>query len=186
MVNPVQTVRYEVRPIDPGQARDAPYKELYLTATADGGTSDKYELFRTYLDASGTLTGQTEVVAEYAVDLKFAFSADLVDLTTDLNRTLTVYGMSDTANNAALADDINIARPHGPERIRSTRFRLSTRSSIADRQTALVAPAANPQQGDYPLRYCVQQAGCGSTGGWSRVRTVTTEVTLPNQARIFY
>lgn len=186
VVNPVQTVRWEVRPIDPGQARDAPYKELYLTASADGGTSDKYELFRTYLDATGTITEQTEIVAEYAVDLKFAFSADLIDATTDLNRTLTVYGMSETAANATLADDVTVAHPHGPERIRSTRFRLSTRSSIADRQTALVAPAANVQQGDYPLRYCVAQAGCGTTGGWSRVRTVTTEVTLPNQARIFY
>lgn len=186
-VNPVQTVRWDVRPLDPGQVSDKPYRELYRAAS-DGGTSDKYELFRTYLDASGSLTTQTEVVAEYAVDLKFAFSADLVDLTTDLNRTLTVYGMSDTASNAALADDILIARPHGPERIRSTRFRLSTRSSIADREVALVAPGptGNAQQGDYPLRYCVLEAGCAAVGGWSRVRTVTTEATLPNQARIFY
>ena len=184
VVNPVQTIRYEVRALNPGQPSDAPYRTL----VPEGGSTDKYELFRTYLNAAGTLTAQTELVAEYAVDLKFAFSADLVDLTTDLNRTLTVYGMSDTANNEALTDDINIARPHGPERIRSTRFRLSTRSSIADRQTALVAtaPTGNLYQGDYPLRYCVLQAGCQSDGGWSRVRTVTTEVTLPNQARIFY
>lgn len=187
-VNPVQTVRWNVRPLDVGQASDKPYTELYRAATSDGGTSDKFELFRTYLDASGSLTSQTEIVAEYAVDLKFAFSADLVDLTTDLNRTLTVYGMSDTANNATLADDILVAHPHGPERIRSTRFRLSTRSSIADREVALVAPgpAGNAQQGDYPLRYCVLEGGCASVGGWSRVRTITTEVTLPNQARIFY
>ena len=182
VVNPVQTIRYEVRALDPGQPRDAPYRTL----VPDGGSTDKYELFRTYLDSTGALTAQTELVAEYAVDLKFAFSADLVDLTTDLNRTLTVYGMSDTGNNTALAADISIARPHGPERIRSTRFRLSTRSAIADRQTALVAPSANLFQGAYPLRYCVLQAGCQSDGGWSRVRTVTTEVTLPNQSRIFY
>ena len=183
VVNPVQTIRWEIRPIDPGQPRDAPYRTL----SAEGGPDDKYELFRTYLDASGTLTAETELVSEYAVDLKFAFSADLVDLTTDLNRTLTVYGMSQTAENAALASDVaGAVQVHGPERIRSTRFRLSTRSSIADRQVGLTAPLANAQQGDYPLRYCVLLGGCTDVGGWSRVRTITTEVTLPNQARIFY
>jgi prepilin-type N-terminal cleavage/methylation domain-containing protein len=183
VVNPVQTIRWEVRPIDPVQPRDAPYRTL----SAEGGPADKYELFRTFLDASGTLTAETELVSEYAVDLKFAFSADLVDLTTDLNRTLTVYGMSQTAENAALASDVaGAVQVHGPERIRSARFRLSTRSSIADRQVALTAVAANAQQGDYPLRYCVLLAGCTDKGGWSRVRTVTTEVTLPNQGRIFY
>jgi prepilin-type N-terminal cleavage/methylation domain-containing protein len=184
-VNPVQTVRWEVRPIDTSQTRDNPYRELYLTATTDGGSSAKYELFRTYVDAAGTLVDQTELVAEYAVDFKVAFSADLVDLTTDPNRVLTVYGMSDTALNEALADDVTVVRPHGPERIRSVRFRLSTRSSIADRETALVAPAANLQQGDYPLRYCILEAGCTSNG-YARVRTTTTEVTLMNQARVFY
>ena len=190
VINPVQTIRWEVRPINAAQPRDAPYRTL----APEAGAAEKYDLFRTYLDAAGTLTTDTELVSEYAVDLKFAFSADLIDLTTDLNRTLTVYGMSDTASNAALADDVNIARPHGPERIRSVRFRLSTRSSIADRQVTLVAtaPAGNTQQGnptqggDYPLRYCVLAGGCASAGGYSRVRTVTTEVTLPNQARIFY
>ena len=184
-VNPVQTVRWEVRPIDTTQTRDNPYKELYLTAAVDGGSSDKYELFRTYVDAAGTLVDQTELVAEYAVDFKVAFSADLVDATTDPNRTLTVYGMSDTALNEALADDVTVVRPHGPERIRSVRFRLSTRSSIADREAPLIAPAANAQQGDYPLRYCISQAGC-TASGWSRVRTTTSEVTVMNQARMFY
>ncbi len=184
-VNPVQTVRWEVRPIDPSQTRDNPYRELFLTASVDGGTSTKYDLFRTYVDANGTLTDQTELVAEYAVDFKVAFSADLVNLTTDPNRVLTVYGMSDTALNEALADDVTVVRPHGPERIRSVRFRLSTRSSIADRETTLIAPAANPQQGDYPLRYCINEAGC-TNSGYARVRTTTTEVTLMNQARVFY
>ncbi|CAN5209814.1 hypothetical protein BH09MYX1_BH09MYX1_12420 [soil metagenome] len=183
-VNPVQTVRWELRAINAGQVRDAPYKELAASAS-DGGADAKYELFRTFVDANGTLVDQTELVSEYAVDFKVAFSADLVDLTTDPKRTLAVCGMSDTALNEALADDVTVIRPHGPERIRSVRFRLSTRSAIADREAPLVAPAANLQQGDYPLRYCTLQAGC-TVNGWSRVRTTTSEITLMNQARMFY
>ena len=99
-MNPVQTVRWEIRPLNAANTGDGPYMAL---ASA---RADKYELFRTFIDVNGTVTQQTELVAEYAVDLKFAFSADL-SLPGLANRTLTVYGLSADTQNLTLADDVS-------------------------------------------------------------------------------
>jgi type II secretory pathway pseudopilin PulG len=177
-VNPVQTVRWEVRPISGANAGDGPYKELVAAS------GDKYELFRTFVDATGTITQQPELVAEYAVDLKFAFSADL-GLAGLANRTLTVYGFSDPQN-ATAADNITTNAVTAPQRLRSVHFRLSTRSAIADRDQPYSIPLANIQQGLYPTRYCVLQACTPGQTGWARIRSITSEVSLPNLAKLFY
>jgi hypothetical protein len=153
--------------------------------TLASGAGDKYELFRTFVDVTGTLTQQTEVVAEYAVDLKFAFSADL-GLAGLANRTLTVYGLSADTQNQTLADDITTNAVTQPQRIRSVHFRLSTRSAVADRAEPYSIPQANPQQPLYPTRYCVLQACTPGQTGWARVRSVTSEVSTPNLAKLFY
>ena len=177
-VNPVQTVRWEIRPINTANAGDGPYKELASTS------NDKYELFRTFVDVTGALTQSPELVAEYAVDLKFAFSADLsaAGLAT---RTLTVYGLSDP-HNAGVADDITSNPLTQPQRIRSVHFRLSTRSAVADRAEPYSIPQANLQQLTYPTRYCVLQTCTPGQTGWARVRSVTSEVSTPNLAKLFY
>ncbi len=181
-VNPVQTVRWELRPIDTTKAGDTVYSAL---AGGDAGTGDKYELFRTYVDAAGVTTTQAELVAEYAIDLKFAFSADLT-LPGTQPHTLTVYGLSDP-NNKIVADDVtNLAGMEAPQRLRSVRFRLATRSSTPDRAEAVDIPQANIQQGVYPARYCVLSSCTTGQNGWARVRAVTSEVALPNLASYFY
>ncbi len=177
-VNPVQTIRWEVRPIDISKAGDAPYAPLVSAA------GDKYELFRTFVDATGTVTQQPELVAEYAVDLKFAFSADL-QLAGLTNRLLTVYGLSDPTNQTA-ADDVSTNLVTAPQRLRSVHFRLTTRSAIADRAEPYSMPIANAQQGAYPTRYCVLTTCTAGQTGWARVRSVTSEVQLPNLAKLFY
>lgn len=191
VVNPVQIVRWEVRPIDTSANGDLAYAALQ-PPVADGGTTDKYDLFRGYINAKGLpagigaagQAGPTELVAEYAVDLKFGFSADLGAATTT-PRVLTVYGLSD-ARNATIAAANTVVGAQ-PQRIRSVRFRLSTRAAVADRVADLQAPAANAQQGAYPLRYCIVAAGCTvGQPGWARMRTVTSEVLLGNQASLFY
>jgi prepilin-type N-terminal cleavage/methylation domain-containing protein len=183
-VNPVQTVRWEIRPINTTQAGDAPFAQLVTPATSDGGTSDKYELFRTYLDVTGALTPAPEIVAEYAVDLKFAFSAD-TGLISATPRTLTVYGFTD-ANNAVIANDVTVNITATPQRIRSVHFRLSTRSAVADRAETYVAPQANLQQLAYPTRYCVLAACVSGQTGWARIRSITSETSTPNLAKLFY
>jgi len=181
-VNPVQTVRWAIRPINTSNAGDGPYADL---AGGDAGAGDKYELFRTYVDALGAVTNQPELIAEYAVDLKFAFSADLT-LPGLQARTLTVYGLSD-ASNKDVADDVtNLGGTQAPQRLRSVRFRLATRSATADRAEALDIPQANAQQGVFPARYCVLASCTTGQNGWARVRTVTTEVSFPNLATYFY
>jgi type II secretory pathway pseudopilin PulG len=177
-VNPVQTVRWEVRPINTTLGGDAPYAALVSP------NNDKYELFRTYLDATGLLTQAPELVAEYAVDLKFAFSADL-DLISAAQRHLTVYGFSDT-HNQSLADDVTVNVTATPQRIRSVHFRLSTRSAIADRTEMYSMPAANALQGLYPTRYCVLAACTPGQVGWARIRSITTEVATTNLAKLFF
>lgn len=177
-VNPVQTVRWEVRPIATQNSGDAPYKELVSAA------GDKYELFRTFVDITGTPTQQPDLVAEYAVDLKFAFSADL-DPVSNTTRTLTVYGLSDPTN-ANIADDVTTNVMTQPQRIRSVHFRLTTRSAIADRAEPYSIPQANAQQLTYPTRYCVLNACTPGQTGWARVRSVTSEVSTPNLAKLFY
>jgi type II secretory pathway pseudopilin PulG len=179
LVNPVQTVQWEIRPLDKGNASDLAYTPIIQ---ADGL---KFDLLRTYVNATGNLTAQTEVIAEYAIDLKFGFSADL-GLPATNPRVLSVYGLSD-ANNAKIADDVTKGALVQPQRIRSVRVRVSTRAAIADRAAGLIAPKANAQQDLYPLRYCIIPGGCTvGENGWTRVRTTTTEVALPNQAKVFF
>ena len=179
-VNPVQTVRWELRPIDTSKSGDAPYAALVSPS------ADKYELFRTYEDATGKLTEQPELVAEYAVDLKFAFSADLDPVVTgNGQRTLTVYGFSD-AHNKTIADDVAQDVTATPQRIRSVHFRLTTRSATADREETFTMPAANAQQGVYPTRYCVLAACTAGQTGWARMRSITSEASTPNLAKLFY
>jgi len=183
-VNPIQVVRWEIRPINTTNSGDAPYAQLVSPAQTDGGATDKYELFRTYEDVTGAVTQAPELVAEYAVDLKFAFSADK-SLVTDNPRVLTVYGFSD-ANNAQLASDPTVNVTAQPQRIRSVHFRVTTRSAIADRTDTFSLPQANLQQPAYPTRYCVLLACTSGQTGWARLRSITSEVATPNLAKFFY
>jgi prepilin-type N-terminal cleavage/methylation domain-containing protein len=177
-VNPVQTVRWQLRPIDNANTGDRPYLPLASLS------NDKYELFRSFIDVTGTATQQNELVAEYAVDLKFGFSADLSQPGV-ANRTLTVYGITNPQNQN-LADDVSTNALTQPQRIRSVHFRLSTRSAVADRSEPYLVPPANPQQVDYPTRYCILQACTPGQTGWARVRSITSEVSTPNLAKLFY
>lgn len=187
-LNPVHTVRYEMRALNPnGNAGDTAYAALQPTIGL--GATEKYDLVRTWRDLAGAQIGATEVVAEYAVDFKLAFTADLGVTTTQV-RPLTTYGFEDPGGgNVIIAGPVGIAQPARPQRIRSVRVRLSTRAAIADRYDALSAPAANVMQGAYPFRYCLQTAGCPvqnpPADAWARIRTTITELSVPNQAKNF-
>jgi Tfp pilus assembly protein PilW len=187
-INPVQIVRWELQPSlipDPmsGEA---------------GVNGPKYDLTRQYLDATGTAAGSPEVVAEYAVDLKFAFTEETTSDTTGnyqgaAGSTQVVYSFEDSAgDNANLAADPTTIAPgtDGPQRIRSVRIRLVTRAPTPDRNAAL---AVSPSGADYVYHYCLLStaAACavvnpGPGTVFSRTRTVISEVSLLNQARLWY
>ncbi|MEO7112908.1 MAG: prepilin-type N-terminal cleavage/methylation domain-containing protein [Polyangiaceae bacterium] len=175
-INPVQTVRWEIR-----QLPAATFPK-YAPLDPGAGQPDKYDLVREWVDAGNNVVGDPELIAEYAVDLKFAFTADVGTYTGLLPAPVMVAYNFDDAQNAALAPPTETAATQ-PQRIRSVRIRLSTRSPFGDRGEPLSAPDG------YQMRYCTKAGGCISSADskdFARMRTLTTEVSLPNQQRSFY
>jgi type II secretory pathway pseudopilin PulG len=201
-INPVQIVRWEIThpansagtPPDPEPAQ---YAALDNTASATGGDPLKYDLVRSFVDATGTLVPQTsEVVAEYAVDLDFAFSVETGNDATAPSPTMYAFDDPSSALYAADVSQAGTAKV-GPQRIRSVRVRIATRTAQADRSLNIPPTPANYTNGSgstattqaFMYRYCMTAGGCGTSTTalqWARVRTVTSEVSLPNLARSFY
>ena len=167
-------------------------------------------LTRTFVDGvAGTPdVTTTEAVAEYVIDVKFAFSVDA----TANGFSVPVPGAYGVApllhlpfeaaaapnTNGGWAYDVSVGgAPPGPQRIRSTRVRLVTRTALPDRSSVLPAPPSDvfpsptTAGSPYLYRYCL---GTGASPGvcaagsvtWARARTAITEVALPNQSRFFY
>jgi type II secretory pathway pseudopilin PulG len=192
-VNPVQIVRWEID----SATTEAQNLPQYATALDNQSTAygtidpNKYDLVRVYMDAADQPVWSTaEIVAEYAVDLDFAFS---VDQGTSAQPRIVAFGFDDP-NNALWATDVSAqtAPPYvpGPQRIREVRVRVATRTQLPDRTANVPAPLIGGTASQYLLRYCVNtNPSCSTNDGtprWARVRTVTAEVALPNQARFFW
>jgi Tfp pilus assembly protein PilW len=187
-VNPVQIVQWEITATSSTVDQEPAQFTNGLEATSDGGTDPtKFDLMRSYLDAAGNIVAATsEIVAEYVVDLSFAFSVD--KSTSQAAPNIVTYAFDDATDNDPIAAAITNATTMYPQRIRSVRARLVTRTAQADR-TVNIAPApANYGSQNFMYRYCVSGCPSPATGAlaWARTRTVTTEVALPNQARNFY
>jgi prepilin-type N-terminal cleavage/methylation domain-containing protein len=186
LVNPVQIVHWEVMPAtaEPAQYQQSPLGGQPLTPTVVDPT--KYDLVREYVDAKTgqVIPGTLEIVAEYAVDLDFAFSVDTG--VNDLQPNIVTFPFDNTTN-ALWAPSVVVppAAGIGPQRIRSVRVRLATRTAEPDRTLNVLVP--NPT-GPFMYRYCLIANGCdpvNATGvlQYARARTVTAEVSLPNQSR---
>jgi prepilin-type N-terminal cleavage/methylation domain-containing protein len=201
-VNPVQLVRWEITSTAQ-EAINQPQLATALGNVVQTGQLDpnKYDLMRSYVDAStGAVIPQTsEIVAEYAVDLDFAFTVDS-SLVGPTKPNLVTYPFDD-GNSLLWAPDLSkitslTATPPvnmGPQRIRSVRARLVTRAALPDR-TVNVAVLNQYGTEEYMYRYCVGLPGqaapnCATNDGslkWARTRTVTTEVALPNNSGAYY
>jgi Tfp pilus assembly protein PilW len=198
-VNPVQTVRWEIT--GPGNGVTDPEPAQYVSSLDNQPLApttqdpNKYDLMRSFVDATGTLIPETsEVVAEYAVDLDFALTVDQgLDNT---QPSLLTFGFDDKTDKNKWAYDVSNTTytPFiGPQRIRAVRVRLATRAAQPDR-TANVAVTQNSTSEEFLYRYCVVGSPAGSPCPsppdnvlrWARVRTITSEVRLPNLARNYY
>ena len=180
-VNPIATVRWELKSVTTG---------AYSALANDGGPETgggKYDLVRSYVDiATNEPFADTviapELIAEYAVDLGFAFSADTGNyVASPPVPNLVTYAFGDSANDTLAAN----VTTGSPQRIRSIRVRVTTRAAIPDRSVNLKVA-----DNTYTIRYCVIAGGCDDTKTerrqYARVRTITTEVSTPNLARGIY
>jgi len=184
-ISPIQRVRWEVK-------RSV---NVYLDPSANNHPDAKFDLFRSWLDVDGAVVGTPELVAEYVVDMKFALTVDQRDISAIVND-----GTTDVAN-AVAADiktldfletaDTNLfadkppspgtgssTATKGPHRIRAVQFRLASRAAVADRTTTVSTGNLG-----YLYRYCISQSDPCTE--YARVRTVSSEVTLLNQSRLF-
>ncbi len=187
VLSPIEIVHWQIlqatSPLIPSS-----YNNLGTAATPD---ANEYVLTRQFVDAVTNLPDATtlEVVSEYAVDLKFAFTVDNTALANPLGATppgsSLLFIQLDNALNATWANNVS-AQPFtgglGPQRIRSVRVRAATRTAFPDR-TVNIQPVPNTGQ-PYMYRYFIP----GVTNGlqWARVRTGVTEASLSNQARAYY
>ena len=136
--------------------------------------ANKYNLVRQRYDWTGVaVSGAPEIIAEFAVDLKFGFTYAMPGAPHNV-------GVADLDGPAALFSSITesptfVAGARGPQHLRSIRYRVAVRTSVPDRDTNLiVAPAP------YISRYCAD--GNSPCQKYSRVRTIVSEVALMNQA----
>jgi hypothetical protein len=193
-INPVQIVRWEITSATTGGTSAEPTQFVLPgeTLAKAPGDPNKFDLMRTVLDAGGSPTIVQEVVAEYVVDLRFAFTVDKsgpVTLGGQPTPQMVAWPFDDGSNqNNQTWGGPALNNPQNrPQRIRSVRVRLATRAAQPDRTNQIdVAPNYNDT---YMYRYCISDGGpcvADGTEHWARVRTLTTEVALPNQAKNFF
>jgi prepilin-type N-terminal cleavage/methylation domain-containing protein len=175
IVNPVVRMLYDLRRID--DTVFTQYQGLYArsghanTAFHRGPAEPaRTELVRIELDqADNEIVTSLEVLAEFAVDLKFGITEDLANLGQPPNLQRRAIGSAAVYNAAN-----TLAASARPDRIRAVQIRLSTRAYRSDREVGL--PPLGTDLG--LLRY-----GLGTDLGFVRMRTLIADVQLPNQQR---
>lgn len=174
-INPVQRVRWYLAPSNPALSPQI--------AIEPAGR--KFDLYREYLDGLGNpvpAPAGAQLVAEYAVDLKFGITVDsnLIGVVAPNNQvTLDMDVNATDITKWTQAASLTLPNLEGPQRVRSVRFRLATRAALPDRKANLVLIPGQP----YLSRYCVNAPTCTD---YARVRTIMSEVALTNQAGMSY
>jgi prepilin-type N-terminal cleavage/methylation domain-containing protein len=177
--NVVNWIRYEIRDIQ--KAPPSAYKSLFAANATAPGDASRRELVRVELDSDGAeMTDSLELVAEYAVDLKFGLTViSSFKTTANVDPTLTQFPIGDARNyeytyQVSSSSPVNEKAPH---RVRSVRARLAVRSREADRAANVPAPATAPPGTIF--RY-----GLPGDGGFSRARALVADIHLPNLASV--
>ena len=204
LFNVVNKVRYEVRDLSTG-TDSGYYAALYANPNAQGQNltgvpedAARADLVRVELDSNDQpIAGTSEIVAEYALDLRFGITVDTNTASivpgTAPTPIITTYGLGDP-NVYKWGRSATLARTSsGPERIKSIRVRFSTRSREADRASDVAAPFDQPDVkqawnglpgGMY--RYDLSTTYKGARQAWARVKTLQAEVALLNQLGVNY
>jgi type II secretory pathway pseudopilin PulG len=158
----VYRVRYDIQSL----AKHPKYGALVAfdpKVAAVSGEDTRTELVRVELDENGAaIPGSLELVAEFAVDLKFGITASGAGL----NPTMMTHPFG--------AKEVDTGAT-APELIRAVQVRLSTRTRAPDRDVKLGSGEAVP----YPYRFAVRP-GPGAPR-FARIRTLVTNVNLLSQ-----
>jgi prepilin-type N-terminal cleavage/methylation domain-containing protein len=188
VISPIQRIRWQLKTAVGNAAADPNLEPA----------DHKFDLIRQLVDYDGNDAGPAETVAEYAVDLKFGITsvhggANLLSnpaaVPAEVVNEMDLNGPQITAATQAALTTNNLAGATnvGPQHTRAIRFRLATRGSMLDREAdVLVGPTARSAANPYMSRYCLENAPLATCRKWARVRTVVSEVTLQNQARMFF
>ena len=174
LVSVITRARYDIRSLV--GATGSPYAGL-VTAPAGvaaiTGDAGRMELVRVELDAANAEIASTlELVAEYAVDMRFGITVASRIQNDNYNPPHTTYGIGD-ANLYPIADDPAAGPTATPQRIRAVQLRLAARTRAPDRSTDL--PTGNDGR---RLHFLVDGA---LAPPYARVRTGYTNVALVNQ-----
>jgi prepilin-type N-terminal cleavage/methylation domain-containing protein len=177
--NVVNWIRYEIRDLQ--KSPPAAYKALYGAAATGPGDQTRRELVRVELDYDNKeMADSLELVAEYAVDLKFGATVISGFATAaNVDPTLTQYPVGDARTydytyEVSSTSPVNEKAPH---RVRSVRARFAVRSREGDR-TANVQPPSTAPPGTI-FRYAIP-----GDGGFARARTLVADINLPNLASL--
>lgn len=180
-IAPVQRIRWRVQTTD--TALQAPPPEV---------VGNKFDLVRQMLDYENQPAGPGEVVAEYAVDLKFGITAINPTALKANTDPLVITEMDQDPGGGAGPIDVTTRdavtttlTQTGPQHVRSVRFRLAIRGTT-DRESDIQVGPPRGVGNPYMSRYCMENNALPACKKFARVRTVVSEVTLQNQARMFY
>jgi type II secretory pathway pseudopilin PulG len=175
LANVVNFVQYDIRSLQNDSnfgGANPNYAPIY--AAQGPGDADRTELVRVELNTAGAyIAGTEEVVAEYAVDLRFGIS-----VTQNTGSDPVVGAVADGEIAQWAGTTVGMAVNRGPQRVRAVRARLSVRSREADRDGA-INPSGTVAQGLYRI-----DLGLQGTSSFARVRTVQTDVALRNQVGV--
>jgi prepilin-type N-terminal cleavage/methylation domain-containing protein len=180
LANVVNRIRYEIRDL----RASARYQALYPSNPPLPEDNQRWELVRYELDEGDSIIADSEeLIAEFAVDLRFALTAitDQVLDPANPNPTLQFFDFGAPPIAATYARRVGPANLNpGPERIRSLRVRFSVRSREPDRSEGLnpALVGAGPQT---LFRYQIP-----NSTRYARVRTLHADVSMSNQIGVFY
>ncbi len=184
MANVVNRARYELMSLAStpgfGELYPASDKAIGAGQSVPIDTTNKVELVRTELDSSGNPLGTPELIAEYAVDLRFGGRVDAATSVGNQGMMPNIVGYDPTLPFGAASAFYTYtgaasATPTtaGPERLRSVSVRLGIRSREFDRRYTGSPPTAGA--GMYRFLHPTELR-------WARMRTLSGEVFLANQS----
>jgi Tfp pilus assembly protein PilW len=168
----VSRVQYDIRSLAGTTSQYAamvnPTSPTLAQVTGDSGRT---ELVRTELDQNNVQIASTmEVVAEYAVDMRFGITVSSIVANNNYQPYVTAFAVGDPTVYTWAASIANGGRP---ELLRSVQVRLSTRTRAPDRDADLPAGPDGRR-----LHFLVDPS---LQPAYARVRTIYANVALPNQ-----